>query len=57
MNFKDPAVHFKVNIGLPQIIHKNKDFMEERKAHFKKIKKDTDLEKRSRENKSKFELF
>lgn len=54
MNFKDPAVHFKVNIGLPQIIHKNKDFMEERKAHFKKVKKDADLEKRSRENKSKF---
>lgn len=57
MNYKDPAVHFKVNIGLPQIVYKNKDLMEERKAHLKKLKNDTDLEKKSRENKSKFELF
>lgn len=56
MNYKDPDVHFKVNIGLPQVIQKNKDLLEERRAHLKKIKNDSDLEKRARENKSKFEF-
>lgn len=50
MNFKDPKVHFKVDIGLPQPLKDKKKETAKRIEYLKKIKCNAELEKLARDN-------
>lgn len=50
MNFKDPKINFKVDIGLPPPQRDKKMETAKRIEYIKKIKCDTKLEKLSRNN-------
>lgn len=50
MNFKDPMVHFKVDIGLPTPQKDKKVETIKRIEYLKKIKCNTELEKLARNN-------
>lgn len=50
MNFKDPKIHFKVDIGLPMPQRDKKSETVKRIEYIKKIKCNTELEKLARNN-------
>nr|XP_023011509.1 39S ribosomal protein L38, mitochondrial-like [Leptinotarsa decemlineata] len=47
-NYKDPAIHFRVDIGLPPPVHSRSKRLEERLRVFKEQKKNSALEKLAR---------
>lgn len=51
MNYRDPNIYYKVNIGLPQLVRSKKEVLKERLEHVKKTKNNSALEKLARENK------
>ena len=44
MNYKDPSLHYKVNIGLPVIHTARKDVVSDRIKHHLELKKNQELE-------------
>lgn len=50
MNFKDPTIHFKVDIGLPAPQRDKKMVTAKRIEYIKKMKCNAELEKLSRNN-------
>lgn len=50
MNIKDPKIHFKVDIGLPQPLRNRKMETAKRIEFIKKIKCNAELEKLARNN-------
>lgn len=51
MNYLDPNIYYKVNIGLPQLQRSQKEVLRERLEHVKKTRNNSALEKLARENK------
>jgi large subunit ribosomal protein L38 len=54
MNFKDPKIHFKVDIGLPQPLKDKKKETAKRIEYLKNIKCNAELEKLARDNECKY---
>jgi len=55
-NYKDPAIHYKVNIGLPRPIQCRRKLLAARMAYLRKIRHDAAFEKLVRENKATVDL-
>lgn len=51
LNYVDPKIHYKVNIGLPQLQRSRREILKKRLEHVKATRHDSTLEKLARENK------
>jgi len=50
-NYKDPAIHYKVNIGFAGCSQSKRGFIKQQKEHLQNAKLDLELEKKARHNK------
>ncbi|XP_075229396.1 large ribosomal subunit protein mL38-like [Lycorma delicatula] len=51
INYKDPSIYYKVDIGLPRQARKRNEEISEKLSHLKKVRNNPELEKLARANK------